>query len=383
MPCVLCVLCFVGVFFFFLSLVFFLLHTMGKAKALSPDQRSQIIALWRYGGADQTGLSQRCIARTLEVSRGAVQAAISRFEETGAQADRKRSGRPRVTTDLERDAIVTESRANRFKTARHLQESHNRRSATAISKTSVKRILTAAGLHGRVAAKKWYTSEQNRVERVDFCQRRARWNLERWKRVIFSDEYYASLGKCGSCRKWVRRETDEKYDPCCMDFQVANPRQGIMFHGSIGYTSVGELVELEGTLTAKKYVKLLKDHLPATHEAIFGTRDFRGCHFQQDNAPVHTAKYTTRWLERNGLLTAGPHHKFPPRSPDLSIIETIWADITRELNSGPAIWDLNALRREVRKHWNAITPARLHQLYDEMPTRCRRVLAADGFPTKT
>lgn len=279
---------------------------------------------------------------------------------------------------------MAESRANRFKTARHLQESHNRRSAPrSISKTSVKRILGEAGLHGRVAAKKWYTSEANRLERVDFCQRRARWNLERWKRVIFSDEYHASLGKCGSCRKWVRRETHEKYDPCCMDFQVANPRQGLMFHGSIGYNAVGCLVELEGTLTARKYIRLLSNTLPDTHEKIFGSRDFRGCQFQQDNAPAHRAKATTKWLDSKGLLTAGPHFKFPARSPDLSIIETIWADITRELNRGPAIYDLDTLRREVRAHWDRITPERLHQLYSEMPARCRRVVAAEGYPTKT
>ena len=39
----------------------------------------------------------------------------------------------------------------------------------------------AAGLHGRVAAKKWFTSAANREERVNFCEGRSRWGLDRWK----------------------------------------------------------------------------------------------------------------------------------------------------------------------------------------------------------
>ena len=358
--------------------------TMGKAKALSPDQRSQIIALHLYGGAARNGLSERVIARTLGVSRGAVQGAINRFRETGDQTDRKRSGRPKATTREERNAIVAESRGNRFKTAGILQESHNRRCAPrSISKTSVKRILKDAGLHGRVAAKKWFTSPANRTQRVDFCEARSRWGLDRWKRVVFSDEYYASIGKCSSCRKYVRRMIHEKYDPCCMNMQVAaNSKQSLMFHGSIGYTAVGCLVELDGRLTAKKYIDLLRRTLPETHTKIFGTPNFRGCQFQQDNAPVHTAKITTAWLEAQGLLTTGPRYKFPPRSPDLNIIETIWGDITRALNRGPPILNVQELRTEVRKHWEAITAERLHKLYSELPSRCQKVIAARGYPTK-
>jgi hypothetical protein len=64
--------------------------------------------------------------------------------------------------------------------------------------------------------------------------------------------------------------------------------------------------------TAALYIKVLEEVIPQQYE--------QGMFFLQDNAKIHTAALTMRWLADNGvaLLT------IPPYSPDLNGIENIW-----------------------------------------------------------
>jgi transposase len=64
--------------------------------------------------------------------------------------------------------------------------------------------------------------------------------------------------------------------------------------------------------TAASYIKVLEEVIPQQYE--------QGMFFLQDNAKIHTAALTMRWLADNGvaLLT------IPPYSPDLNGIENIW-----------------------------------------------------------
>lgn len=47
----------------------------------------------------------------------------------------------------------------------------------------------------------------------------------------------------------------------------------------------------------------------------------------QDNAPIHTAKETKKYLERHGVWTI----KWHPYSPDLNPIEHVWWALKRKL----------------------------------------------------
>ena len=102
------------------------------------------------------------------------------------------------------------------------------------------------------------------------------------------------------------------------------PRQNRCFWGAIGYRGQrSELVALDGDLLSKKNgvigrtIRILyKRHLPKIVR--------RGTFFQQNNAPVHTAKIVAGWLHEWLEEIHVEAVSWPPYSSDLNPIENIW-----------------------------------------------------------
>ena len=74
---------------------------MGKKPSLSSEKRAQIVTL------SNLNFSVREIARKVKVSQTAVHNAITKYQNEGIFADRKRSCRPKVTSRRE-DSLSNE-----------------------------------------------------------------------------------------------------------------------------------------------------------------------------------------------------------------------------------------------------------------------------------
>ena len=99
---------------------------------------------------------------------------------------------------------------------------------------------------------------------------------------------------------------------------------------------------------------------------------FPGLDFQQDNAPVHTASTIKNlFLEREWEVL-----DWPPYSPDLNIIENLWAIVERRLAEQTVLWE--NLDEKVHEIWNSIDLETIQEIYDSIPDRLKAVVDSNG-----
>ncbi len=99
--------------------------------------------------------------------------------------------------------------------------------------------------------------------------------------------------------------------------------------------------------------------------------------FQQDLAPVHTAKGTKSWFNDHGVTVLD----WPVNSPDLYPIENLWSIVKRKMRDTRPN-DADDLKAAIKAIWASITPEQCHRLIDSMPRHIDAVICAKGDPTK-
>ncbi len=120
----------------------------------------------------------------------------------------------------------------------------------------------------------------------------------------FQTKFCISFGNQGP-RVW--RKGGEVHNPNCLKFSVKFP-QSVMIWGAKSSAGVGPLCFLKTNITAPVYQCILEHFMLPSADQLFKDADFI---FQQDLAPVHTAKSTKSWLNDHGVgcLTGQQTHK--------------------------------------------------------------------------
>lgn len=130
------------------------------------------------------GLPQRVICQRTGRSKTAVSRIIRAFRDEGRVADAQRSGRPRVTQNVEDELIVAAVVTDPFLNAREIRDELS----LEVSTPTIRRRLKEAGLSNCVAAKKPFLTGRQCQQRLQFAQEHQDWSQEEWGTVIFSDE---------------------------------------------------------------------------------------------------------------------------------------------------------------------------------------------------
>jgi hypothetical protein len=98
-----------------------------------------------------------------------------------------------------------------------------------------------------------------------------------------------------------------------------------------------------------------------------------------DNAPGHAASYTVQELRERGVTVI----YWPPFSPDLNPIETIWNKMKDYIeNHFPEKMSYDRLRAAVKEAWESVESEVFEDLIKEMQDRCQAVIDANGMHTK-
>ncbi|CAH2013856.1 unnamed protein product [Acanthoscelides obtectus] len=226
-------------------------------------------------------------------------------------------------------------------------------------------FFTFPKIKNRLRGQRFQSSEEA------WYRQRSLWDQE-WNSIVFSDESRFYLGMHDG-RARVRRRRGERRNPQFFVERHVHHPVGVMVWGAIAYVSRSPLIFIRGNMNAQHYIhEVLEPHLLPYLDTLADPT------LQQDNARPHVARVTIDFFQHNDVTLL----PWPPRSPDLSLIEHVWDMMGRRLlNLQRPPQTLEALREELVVAWNEIPQEDIDRLIRSMPRRVGECVAHQGAST--
>ena len=152
---------------------------MGKKKSLSEVQMAQIVAL--HG----QNLSERLLSAQMGCSETAVHQAIAKYQEDGSYTDRKRSGRPRVSTAREDNLMRRIVMRSPTSSMKKIKAELLRRGRKVSHMTVSRRLSREFNLKSYKPAKKLRLTPAMKAKRLQFANNHQRWMPRNGKMCFF------------------------------------------------------------------------------------------------------------------------------------------------------------------------------------------------------
>ena len=149
--------------------------------------------------------------------------------------------------------------------------------------------------------------------------------------------------------------------------------------GAITYSRTSILEVIDGTLKSPKYADILTRrlmrNLPNLRNSSPLDLDSDSLIFQHDQASPHGTQKVKEYFEDRSIYVL----PWPPKSPDLNLIEAVWARLKDGLNR--SYEDSEQLQEDIIFLWENIPSEFIANLYNSMRERIRAVIEAQGGPT--
>jgi transposase len=306
-----------------------------------------------------SNLTIRAIAQKYNVNPRTVMKWKKRSSIEDKKRERKRKANPQQINFIKKLAVskyTGEDGASTRLIAEKVRERYTTKEKQfSISSSTIHNILTKdLKLTPRKAKNTFLLTKKNKESRVEFAKYIKDKGIK-GENIFFTDESRFLLSSpLNPITNQIRfSEEDTKKlkegDPDIYE-KLHRPlpkySQGFMVAGGISYYGPGELIFCVGTMDTKCYKRTLnyyKDDINRLHPMLY---------FQQDNAACHTSKESMEFIknEENFIRVL---ENWPPNSPDLSPIETVWA-ILKERISRIQFKTLDEMKEGLIKLWNRI-----------------------------
>lgn len=281
-----------------------------RSKNTTRDQKRDVQMAYRCG------LNTRQIMDMLDLTQRQVLFALDT-----PPTPKKPTGHPPALNAEQRQQLVDYVCASRENRRMNYEELAKEFCYWQVGWKAIKAALDKEGFHSRWAMRKPPISEKNRKLRLAFAREHKGWTYHNWCKFIWSDETWVVHGRHKKTR--VLRRANEEWDDTCIEEKVQR-KKGWMFWGCF-YGNIkgpGFFWEKDwGSISGPTY----REHtVPIIAQYLCDIAGLKGMEneliFMQDNAPGHAAKETVQLLESLAIAMV----KWPPYSPDLNPIETLW-----------------------------------------------------------
>ena len=342
-------------------------------------------------GMLEAGKKQVKVARDLEVPLRTLERWWAQYKRTGKMVKGKSPGRPKVLGKIEK-IIISKSVGKKRQSPRKLAARFTARGLKG-SKDTIKRYLRKGfGLKPYHCRKIPLLTKKQIKDRLAFCTRLRHWTSEDWKQVVFTDESPFELYHAPNPKNdvvWSRDGSDVEH----VGVPKFSPK--VMVWGGMSFSGLTDLhIVPQGTNIDQEYycTNILEGNMfkRMKKNAVRGTKfnvqlvpDMSEMIFQQDGARPHTALRTQRLLQEK-IPNFWNKDMWPANSPDLSVIENLWAILGDKLEEiKPKPTNIPTLESALVKAWRRIPKETLRNLIHSMPSRVEAVYQAKGhFPVK-
>jgi transposase len=342
------------------------------SRRYSVEERSRMM------GQAEVGVSDPELMQRWGIDKHSLSDLKKKYDETGSVKDRKRSGRPRETSEREdRHMAIIVARDPRMNAKTMAKKLVPGMCKNRISRWTVARRLREWDFGAHVAAKKPLLSYDHMQRRLEWAKKHVDWTVEDWKRVLFSDEtpfcLFQSFG-----RKIVWRRKGERYKTECLVSTVKHGGGKIQVWGCFTYFGSGPMYWVKGIMDGPKYRQILKTHMVPHLNGIEKKEGIKLI-FQHDNDPKHTSKVVKKYLEGKELEVLD----WCSQSPDINPIENGWRQVKVNIadREGKAR-NLDEIYAIAKEEWAKLPLSFFQKLIETMPKRCMAVITARGGHTK-
>ena len=313
----------------------------------------------------RNGYTQDNIIKILHVSSKTITKVKKAIDNGDSVPARGKKGQPTKKTPGIIAIVIEETVNNPRLPASAVQIIIAMKTGVDISVNKILEIRKEAGYYYSPPKAMPRLTDINIKKRISFCYSILK-NRDIIPLIGFTDESRFCMG---NDKRWVWVKRGEYNINAYM--QRDKFPLSIMVWGMIAFGYKSKLLFVNGTLGADNYINLL-DENGVIDDAVevFGN-DFV---FQQDGAPAHNAKKTKEYLnEKCNVLI-----NWPPNSPDLNVIEMIWA-IMKGALADAKLETLEEFKTNVEEVWNNISiDTTINNLVNSCTMRCFLCLENGG-----